>query len=408
MNVLISCHSDRLSQVEQLKQKLTKQSHACYVITENQPKSIVARANLVRWCDVCIVFINRTYQQTLFCLETIYYAKDLRQPIIAILAEDSFQPYGGLGAIAASAQQTIALKNGDISENVVSQIANAIPREKNKKKKMTNVFEPSTLDNTSKSVDLIDGNSNSPILICTLEDGIAVERIISDALIASNHNVTTEDLTNGKPISSVRQCTVLVAILTPLFEQSAVAQAVFEQARQLRKGIIPVMAVKSWKPQGWPSLTIAGSTFFRIFDKDQAYKKFFDSNRITDLRVEVDVSSEKRNLTLVISCFVVVEKIACQPRPTQAEREQIETNALKQQIEECKSKLQTWPPARKSRVKNFVEDRQPVRVQIDGPKANLRFTHIHHSITRMDMKAPTPLLDQYGLPKRADLDCMIR
>lgn len=82
--------------------------------------------------------------------------------------------------------------------------------------------------------------------------------------------------------------------------------------------------------------------------------------------------------------------------------------ALKQKIEECKSKLKTWPPSRKPRSVNLLTDRQPVRVKLEEPSATLNFTHIHHSITRLDMKAPPALLDEYGLPKRKEIDCMIR
>jgi hypothetical protein len=82
--------------------------------------------------------------------------------------------------------------------------------------------------------------------------------------------------------------------------------------------------------------------------------------------------------------------------------------ALKEQIEECKSKLQKWPPARKPRNPNPMADREPVRVPLEEPSAKLKFTHIHHSITRMELKAPPALLDEYGLPKRREIDCMIR
>ncbi len=82
--------------------------------------------------------------------------------------------------------------------------------------------------------------------------------------------------------------------------------------------------------------------------------------------------------------------------------------AIKEKIEECKSKLKTWPPARKPRTINPMGDREPVRVTLEEPSAKLAFTHIHYSITRMDIKAPPSLLDEYGLPKRREIDCMIR
>lgn len=106
--------------------------------------------------------------------------------------------------------------------------------------------------------------------------------------------------------------------------------------------------------------------------------------------------------------FFFIEKIACRPVPSQAEREQAEMKVIKEQIEECKSKLQTWPPTRKPRNINPTINREPVRVTLEEPSATLGFAHIHHSITRLGDSAPPVLLDEYGLPKRREIDCMIR
>jgi hypothetical protein len=100
--------------------------------------------------------------------------------------------------------------------------------------------------------------------------------------------------------------------------------------------------------------------------------------------------------------------MACQPVLSQAEREKAEIKALEEKIEECKGKLQAWPPARKLRTFNILTDRQAVRVALDEPTEKLGFTHIHHTINRIDIKAPAPMLDQYGLPKRREIDCMLR
>jgi hypothetical protein len=110
----------------------------------------------------------------------------------------------------------------------------------------------------------------------------------------------------------------------------------------------------------------------------------------------------------LIEIFLVITKIASRPVPSQAEREQAEMKILKEKIEECKSKLGKWPPPRKPHTINSTVDREPVRVTLQEPNAKLTFTHIHHSITRVDLKAPPALLDEYGLPKRRDIDCMIR
>lgn len=251
-----------------------------------------------------------------------------------------------------------------------------------------------------------DGGNACTILIFTADDGASVGQLVYDELHGKGLNVGLENLSKANAVCSVRRCTVFVPILSPQLEQSAIARAAFEEARRLRKSVVPVVAIKKWKPEDWLSLTIAGTTFFRIFDRDSAYKPFYDSNRITDLRVEVEVSVQQKARFKPALFFSL--QVACRPVPSQAEREQAEIQATKEKIEECKKQLQTWPPPHKERQVNQMADREPVRVAIEPPSAKLLFTHIHYSITRMDMKAPLALLDEYGLPKRREIECMIR
>jgi hypothetical protein len=150
----------------------------------------------------------------------------------------------------------------------------------------------SQIENDDNSVNLIHGENASTILICTANDGVTVGQLIYDEFISKNFSVAFENLSKPNAVCSVRQCTVFVPILSPELEQTPVCRAAFEEARRCRKPIVPVMAIKKWKSEDWVGLTIGGSTFFRIFDKESAYKPFYDSNRMTDLRVEVEVSHE--------------------------------------------------------------------------------------------------------------------
>jgi hypothetical protein len=112
--------------------------------------------------------------------------------------------------------------------------------------------------------------------------------------MTQNLNVALENLSTANATCSVRECTVFVPILTPQLEKTAVCRAAFEEARRLRKSIVPVIAVKDWEPDDWVGFTVAGCTFFRIFDKELAYKPFFDTNRIIDLRVAVEITYENK------------------------------------------------------------------------------------------------------------------
>ena len=312
MNVLITCHSHEQNIAEQLRNKLTKQHFTCYIVTETTPESISARANLIRWCDVFIVIISRMYHRTCFCMETINFAKDARRPIIAILAESNFQPYGALGAISASAVKSIALGNDGVSENLIAQLSTFIPTQNNKKRDTKNITDPAKVcyyrnllqtivlylqfDKDNKNVHLVHGDNSCTVLICTTDDGASVGQLIYDEFTANNINVGFENLSKPNAVCSVRRCTVFVPILSPQLALTPACQAVFEEARRLQKPIVPVIATKNWKPDNWVGLTIAGSTFFRMFDKENAYKPFHDSNRMTDLRVEVEVSHERKFL----------------------------------------------------------------------------------------------------------------
>ncbi|CAF4178809.1 unnamed protein product, partial [Adineta steineri] len=142
MNILISCHTNQQQIAEQIKDNLSKHRSTCYIINETTPESVVARANLIRWCNVFIVNISRMYQQTTFCMETINYAKDVRKPIVAIYTESNFQPYGALGVISSSAIQSIVLENDGVSENIIEQLSNTISSQENKKNNGKNVTDP--------------------------------------------------------------------------------------------------------------------------------------------------------------------------------------------------------------------------------------------------------------------------
>ncbi|CAF4220031.1 unnamed protein product, partial [Adineta steineri] len=387
MNILISCHTNQQQIAEQIKNNLSKHRFTCYIINETTPKSIVARANLIRWCNVFIVNISRMYQQTTFCMETINYAKDVRKPIVAIYTESNFQPYGALGVISSTAIQSIVLENDGVSESIIEQLSNTISSQGNKKNNGKNVTDPEKMKTDNNSRNLIYNDKPCTVLICTTDEGLPVANLIYNEFSAKNLNALVENLSDANATCSVRQCTVIVPILSAEFEKNPACRIAFEEARQLQIPIIPVMSAIDWKPQDWLGITVAGATYFQINTQVSPYEPLYDSNRMTDLRVAVE--------------------IACQPRPSQAEREQIEMKILKEKIEECKRKLQTWPPQHKVRTINSTTDRQPVRVAVAEPNSTLAFNHIHHSITRMDLKAPPPILDEYGLPKRVQLDCMI-
>ena len=144
--ILIACHSSQQAISERLKQGLLDQNLSCYLLNENTPQSLTARANAIQWCDVFVVVISRLYQRTRFCTEAIIYAKDVHKPIIAIYAERTFRPYGALGAIATSATRSIILKDDSALVYAASDIANVAHSEVAKKADAVNAIDPTQVE----------------------------------------------------------------------------------------------------------------------------------------------------------------------------------------------------------------------------------------------------------------------
>jgi hypothetical protein len=241
-------------------------------------------------------------------MEALNYAKDMHIPIIAIYAERTFRPYGALGAITASAIRSIILNDDNSFPHAVSDIANTAHTQTKKEIDGANIIDESQVkilyfitdhkNDYFSSIQMNDtetreafpmGSSNCTVLICTTDDGDAVAQLIFESLTPTQPSVIVENLSKPNATCSVDKCTVFVVVLTPQLEQTSVCQLAFEEARRLGKPIVPVMAVKKWRPTSWLGLIIAGRIFFRIFNRETAYKPFYDSNRITDLRVEIEV-----------------------------------------------------------------------------------------------------------------------
>jgi hypothetical protein len=141
--ILIASHSTQQTISERLKQELLNQHLSCYLLNESTPHALHARANAIQWCDVFVVLISRLYQRTSFCMEALNYAKDMHKPIISILAERTFQPYGALGAISTSAIRSLVLSDDTTFVHVASNIASSVRTQVTKKTNDVNVTDPS-------------------------------------------------------------------------------------------------------------------------------------------------------------------------------------------------------------------------------------------------------------------------
>lgn len=139
------------------------------------------------------------------------------------------------------------------------------------------------------TIDITYNSKSYTILICTTADGDSVAQLIYQSLIKTEMSTIIEKISETDVRLTMANYKVLVPILTPQLEQSQVCQEILEQTRLSGKPIVPVIAVKKWRPDGWLGLIVAGRVFFRIFDEETACQPFYDSNRMTDLLIEIEV-----------------------------------------------------------------------------------------------------------------------
>ncbi|CAF2005571.1 unnamed protein product, partial [Rotaria magnacalcarata] len=100
-------------------------------------------------------------------------------------AESNFQPYGALGSISAGAVRSIVLPNNGISENVLTQLSNTISNQKIKKNSK-NVTDPAMMEANNDKVNMIHGETQCTILVCTVDDGVTVAQLVYEDFISNN------------------------------------------------------------------------------------------------------------------------------------------------------------------------------------------------------------------------------
>lgn len=126
IRILLSYHSNRQTIVEEFSQGFIKDGFVCHLIDENLPKLLNTRAQLIQWCDFYFAFIDRNYHRTYSCMEALTYAKDIRKPIISVLVERTFQPYGALGAISASAIHSGVVQDSPTIPQMIREIGDVV------------------------------------------------------------------------------------------------------------------------------------------------------------------------------------------------------------------------------------------------------------------------------------------
>ena len=256
-----------------------------FPLTETTPSELSLRAQLIKTCDCVIVLASRDFQKSNSCMETIHFAKDLRKEIYGISTSSNYKPFGALGAILCGSEHVVykiyALDN---LKKEIDLLATEIH---NKIKPLNS----STLTNTQFSQPLNPSTNlvfietsncaDADVLISYHSKTKNITELIEKALTNKKITYKTED--SSLETSSIKRVKVLVIIMSAEYEENFNCRMVVQKAIELNLKIIPISISKAWKPTDWLGLLIAGKIFYRIFDKEQAFKVKYDSTPMNDL-----------------------------------------------------------------------------------------------------------------------------
>ena len=368
--ILLATHSQYKPVCTKIATALPPAEYDVIIVDENTPQALAAREEAVRWCAMFVIVGSVRYQRNPYCLELANYAKTIRKPIITILAQNKYKPFGAIGAISVAGATVIDFTNDFLNAIEI------LKKELESKAWATDLPKPNLAESGSAANSQKTSKSSAGVLISYQKDAWHVAEMIKSVLGLATTYINPSQKSGQE--DAISGCQVFVAVLSPDYQSSAVSQRCYEMARVYRKRIIPVIGSAKYQPSDWLALAIAGKLYYAMPDRESAYKKFYDSSLINDFRYAVEA-------------FL-------QPHASEEEREAKEIQALDKQLEECKGKLPSWPPKpRPQETKVDKVESAMKNITVGEGKKDLPFNYIHHEVTRMSFVPPKPLFDARGM-----------
>lgn len=254
-----------------------------FPLTETTPSELSHRAQLIKTCDCVIVLASRDFQKTNACMETIHFAKDLKKEIYGILTNSNYKPFGALGAILCGSEHvSYKIYALDNLKNELDLLATEI-HNKIKPLKSSNPTNTQFTQSLNPSTNLlfVETSNCADVLISYHSRTKNIAELIEQALTNKQITYKTED--SSLETSSIKRVKGMIIIMSAEYEENFNCRMVVQKAIELNLKIIPISISKAWKPTDWLGLLIAGKIFYRIFDKEQAYKVKYDSTPMNDL-----------------------------------------------------------------------------------------------------------------------------
>jgi hypothetical protein len=319
--ILLAFHTSSTQFAHNISDYLsTNKNMSIYLVDEKNPDKLSVRADFVKKSNAVFVILDRAFQKSLACMEIVHFAKDIKKKLYSFNINQSYVPFGALGAIISGTESgVIELYDKNSIPDTMDKIIASFNIQNIQHNENNNVIDTSRIATPSVNINFEDKEQVNVLISYHSESKNTVD-LISSELKKRSILYLCEESTTGS--TCVKNCKVILLIMSQGYEENYCAKAIIEKAREMDKKIVPISTTRAWKPSGWLALFLAGKLFYRIMDKEQAYKKKHEWHYC--------------QMDSLIDEIIIATTVT---KPTEDEIEQKLIKSLNSRIEDCKKKV---------------------------------------------------------------------
>ena len=390
INIILAFHSTSQANANEILSFMTERfkHFKIVMLTESVSNRLHVRMNLIKQSDALILITTCSFQRSHNCIELIHFANSIGKKIFAVNFFYSYKPFGALGFLLSAHTQLIQLNIDDANllRNSLGDLGTIISKSQTDTRGDQWLLEFSDRNITTPIAQFkhADRSSFSVLISCSVET-LDVAQIILDSLKQKEVECVVEDSNSG--VTSLQKCKLLIVVMSSSYESDLKLRSLIDSARQLNKRYLLVFGEKNWSPVSWLKILVSGRECFRVFSREQANEKNYDHT------TEIERLISSASLILYPKANVLDL------------REYDLTFVLKNNIEKCKAKLRSWPPIKRTKIRQSVEEKSVKIENTAQVSANLELNK--KQALRLKSGQSLGLKDIFSIYSNKQYDCTL-
>ncbi|DAZ92652.1 TPA: hypothetical protein N0F65_003151 [Lagenidium giganteum] len=444
-SVLFICHSSRKKLPFGFIRDLTGQEIKCLVVvTEESPRDLQTRAEVLATCDVAVVGVDGELQHSTKLIDTISFLKDSRKQVVAGPIDFYSRPSGAIGAICGAFGRWDASMfepHGPFGEMLRTErwkflVERDIQGILQKARSTEAINQLEAQDRAIEQQAASEGGLDKSILfVCCDELG---QGIVTTFQSIQSHgmavNGTTYVVACDGPVEHdmllLARVRTVAFVITERWAQCEPYRRLFEAALRWGKPILPINA--KTRMSGWLALAMAGRLWYEVNPDrmDDIFKpyasipdcpcKLEDSSLAVDFIMCVNGILSSPSRVLEATQIKSRERALLQLSKERAQVLGLDVDTMDEVCAKAKELVETkrrdeaaWEELGVLTTSQAIERElsapllYPDPVELLPKGQAIQMSNIHYTTTRMTCEPPPSVLDDNGLPiPNLQLDAM--